>query len=809
MVLGLRLRNRRDEHELRNSMKTRTLAIFAILFLLLAGQAWATTYYVDSALTDTNVGSATPDCTTYNPVTFLCSGGSYSAYKTIADVNSKALSPDDQMLFRKGQIWRETLTVPSSGTNGHNIIYGAFGNGSNPVLSGMDLITGFANAGSSTWTVALATNPSGGVMFNNQYGTSSAIVPIAYLYSWSWAANVLTIFSASDPASAYTSPGIGNCTRAYNIDGNFKNYVTYQDLTLSYAAAQNLKWTAVTGCILQRCTLTGSHTQALNWYTSGTSRSDNNIVQYNKIYNSRTHGITMGILSTYGTGNFISYNQIYQNSGDGIQITATQTGQNNYIYNNDFIANRVWGVENTVAMTGWTIKNNLFHHNGIGDFTAPATSTLTYSNNLFYRDDAQTSVSYNGSTYTSGQIASWDATSIGSNAFPSASAILSKNFSRAWFADSKTIYAGDSNSRIWKSLDTGSTWTLMNTWTTSTLFSCVWVAPNGYVYASLIGSITAPERGLFRSPDGGVTWARTLDLSAFTNSVGVWAIDSDSTGTIYAGIYSAVTTSNDAYIYKSINNGASWVQVYYDASARHIHQIKVDPKNNYIYAAVGDGGTPWFTQKIIRSVDGGQNWTIITPDSTTWSVVGIAITPTARIFVTESGYVLRTTDDSIFGTQYYDQLSASHAGFYLVQYDSATQALFAVSTTSTLTSYGFPMIVSYDDGVTWAEVRFQQVPGTTYQGTTYISNILGRNMIYTIQANNVMQNSVLTDITSGLLSRNFQLQPASPAPGAGMNVGLTSDYDNKAIPTRNNNYPIGAYGFIRPILINGRLMPGR
>ena len=87
-------------------MKKKIIFSLFLLFLLLPTWAFGTIYYVDSAITDTNVGSATCDFTTYNPTTFSTSTGSDCVYKTIADVNAKSPSAGDSVLFRKGQTWR-------------------------------------------------------------------------------------------------------------------------------------------------------------------------------------------------------------------------------------------------------------------------------------------------------------------------------------------------------------------------------------------------------------------------------------------------------------------------------------------------------------------------------------------------------------------------------------------------------------------------------------------------------------------------------------------------------------------------------
>ncbi len=111
-----------------------------------------TDFYVDSSIADTYVASANPDFTTYNPATFSTSTGLAPVYKTIADVNASYPRPGDKIYFRKGQTWREQLTVPASGNAGLPITYGAFGSGAKPIIDGSNLITP-----GTLWTAASST----------------------------------------------------------------------------------------------------------------------------------------------------------------------------------------------------------------------------------------------------------------------------------------------------------------------------------------------------------------------------------------------------------------------------------------------------------------------------------------------------------------------------------------------------------------------------------------------------------------------------------------------------------------------------
>lgn len=64
---------------------------------------------------------------------------SSAAWKTIAKVNSSTFSAGDNILFKKGEVWREQLTVPNSGAAGSPITFGAYGSGSNPIIKRTNL----------------------------------------------------------------------------------------------------------------------------------------------------------------------------------------------------------------------------------------------------------------------------------------------------------------------------------------------------------------------------------------------------------------------------------------------------------------------------------------------------------------------------------------------------------------------------------------------------------------------------------------------------------------------------------------------
>jgi len=119
-----------------------------------------TIYYVDSNVSDTYPYSATPDFTTYNHLTFETIGGSDLVYKTIADINVCSFNPGDQILFRKGRVWREQLKITSSGSEDNPIIFGSYGVGDNPTINGANIITSWIEYSTNIWQSTLTTEPS-------------------------------------------------------------------------------------------------------------------------------------------------------------------------------------------------------------------------------------------------------------------------------------------------------------------------------------------------------------------------------------------------------------------------------------------------------------------------------------------------------------------------------------------------------------------------------------------------------------------------------------------------------------------------
>lgn len=157
------------------TMRTKVLsgAILAtMLTVAITSVCWPATYFVSStAGNDNNTGLAAT-----------------SAWKTIAKVNASSFAPGDQILFKGGEVWRENLVPPSSGSSGSPITFGSYSSGARPLILGSD-----ARTGTTLWTLeSSGIWYTGGInwtpkaVFHNGLGGSAKASKTALASTWDW-----------------------------------------------------------------------------------------------------------------------------------------------------------------------------------------------------------------------------------------------------------------------------------------------------------------------------------------------------------------------------------------------------------------------------------------------------------------------------------------------------------------------------------------------------------------------------------------------------------------------------------------------
>jgi len=206
-------------------------------------------------------------------------------------------------------------------------------------------------------------------------------------------------------------------------------------------------------------------------------------------------------------------------------------------------------------------------------------------------------------------------------------------------SDPQTIYVGtgeaDMRSDIsfgdgmYKSSDGGATWRNIGL-RDSRHIGSILVDPRdaNIVLVAALGHAFGPnpERGVYRSSDGGATWTKVLGKDDNTGAIALCA-DSANPLIVYAALWQtrrppwsvyAPTSGPGSGLYKSTDGGVTWNQIAgngFPSEGLGRIGIAIAPGNdgNRVYAVVDarEGG-------IYRSDDAGQNWRRVSSDARVW-----------------------------------------------------------------------------------------------------------------------------------------------------------------------------------------------
>ncbi|MGC1934615.1 MAG: hypothetical protein WA681_06305 [Candidatus Acidiferrales bacterium] len=257
-------------------------------------------------------------------------------------------------------------------------------------------------------------------------------------------------------------------------------------------------------------------------------------------------------------------------------------------------------------------------------------------------------------------------------------AVAPSNPSTVW------VGTGEANNRqsaswgdgVYKSTDAGKTWTHMGLDDTQAIGRIVIDPTNAdVVYVAALGHLWGPnpERGLFKTTDGGKTWNKVLFVNDDTGVTDV-AIDPQSPTTLYAAAYERRRTTwgfngggPGSGVYKTTDGGATWNKLTNGLPTGDDGRIGVAVyrKNpNIVYALIQNaaGG-------VFRSEDKGATWTKMSSDDPRPSYFSqIRVDPNNDLRIWMGGVEISYSEDGgkTFSTQ---RVKDVHSDFHAIWID--------------------------------------------------------------------------------------------------------------------------------------------
>lgn len=188
------------------------------------------------------------------------------------------------------------------------------------------------------------------------------------------------------------------------------------------------------------------------------------------------------------------------------------------------------------------------------------------------------------------------------------------------------FYIGVNNGGVWKTTDFGRTWVPIFDAQSTGSIGDVAVAPSdpNIVYVASGEGIQRPDlsvgKGIFKSADAGRTWTH-LGLEA-GQQMGGLAIDPKDPNRVFVAVLGHPYGPNpERGVYRSIDGGKTWEKVLYKDENTGAVQVTIDPVNpQIVYADLWAGRQgPWENGSwngpnsgLFKSTDGGTTWRPLT-----------------------------------------------------------------------------------------------------------------------------------------------------------------------------------------------------
>ncbi|TLY60484.1 MAG: hypothetical protein E6K52_10280, partial [Gammaproteobacteria bacterium] len=286
-----------------------------------------------------------------------------------------------------------------------------------------------------------------------------------------------------------------------------------------------------------------------------------------------------------------------------------------------------------------------------------------------------------------------------------------------------TFYFGAAGGGVWKTVNAGRTWTSVGDELPPSIGALAVARTDPDTIYVGTGQ---PEprydissgRGVYKSTDGGKSWT-AVGLEATRYIGAIWIDPRDANVVAVAALGHFFGPNPERGVYRSTDGGRTWTHALAIDDSTGVVDLAADPSNpNLLYAAAWQGrGWPWLSyfqpnvgpgSGIYKSTDGGASWTRLSGQgwpSGPLGRIGLAVAHTAqgmRVYATvdskKEGGVWRSDDGgdrwtrvneraSVFGNSYFSRLTVDPRN------------------ADTVYATGQSIRRSTDAGKTWTEIK--------------------------------------------------------------------------------------------------------
>jgi hypothetical protein len=254
--------------------------VIVFVFLVWSSLASATTYYVSSS-----AGSDASNGTSAS-----------TPWQTIGHVNAQTFQPGDSVLFKRGDVWNESLAPASSGTSGNPITFDAYGTGAAPNLTGYYAVpsTAWVLVTGNAWkaTVPESYTTVNFCLFGSVWGqkVTAASSNLTAQGDFYLANGFIYVYSSGNPATFYNEPivpmALSNVP-VINING--RSWLTFQHFLVNWFDQYGVYVQGASDHLvfanMEADSMIPQGTQPLGFYVDESAPGPGDI----KIYNSEAH----------------------------------------------------------------------------------------------------------------------------------------------------------------------------------------------------------------------------------------------------------------------------------------------------------------------------------------------------------------------------------------------------------------------------------------------------------------------------------------------------------------------------------------